>query len=142
MRTRTRARLAPIVMTGVLLGGGLAAGTATVASADVSKAAESDATAQSCYGGAQNYTAVAGRDSTSAYWPKDSFRRVSGRCGDINVKVNSDRKVVVCWKGHSCPTDWVQGKRGRWVVVDHINGRKDFYLKFRGTNNGTGQVAY
>ncbi|MGH4028183.1 hypothetical protein ACQB60_04505 [Actinomycetota bacterium Odt1-20B] len=131
-----RTRLVPFALTGVLLSGGLAAFAATSAAADAPKAS-----IQSCYGGAEKYIANS-RGGSDAYWPKDSFRRVTGHCNDINVKVNYDRKFVVCWKGHSCPTTWKQGKKGRYVVGAHINGRKDFYLKFRGTNRGTGKVAY
>ncbi|MGH4028182.1 hypothetical protein ACQB60_04500 [Actinomycetota bacterium Odt1-20B] len=130
----TRSRLAPIAMTGVLLGGGLAAATATAASAD---APQAKVAAQSCYGGAKNYK------STRDMWPSvTGYVKFSGRCGDINVKPNANVKVAVCWqRTGKCQDHWTYAKKGRWAVVaTNVRRGAGFQLIF--WNNSTGKVAY
>lgn len=122
-------------MTGVLLGGGLAAVTATAASADAPKVGIQ----QTCYGGAVNYKAPSG------YWPStdtSKYVKMSGRCADINVKVNYNRKVAVCWDTGYCQQTWTQGYKGKWVVVGKGDPQHAFRLIFSGSNDGTGKVAY
>ncbi len=134
---RIRSRMAPIALTSVMLGGGMAAATAATASADAPKAG---AQIQSCYGSAKNYKAEG--SGTTAIWPAGTaWAKTTGNCADINIKVNYNRHVKICYR-HGCG-DYQYAKAGQWKVLDdNVPNGWEFYLEFSGGNDGTGKVAY
>lgn len=135
-----RSRMAPIALTAVMLGGGMAAATAATADTG-SGSARPAAQIQSCYGSAKNYTAI-GSGST-AVWPAGTaWAKATSHCADINIKVNYNRHVKVCFRS-GCPANFQYAKKGQWkVLAQRVPNGKEFFLEFSGGNNGTGQVAY
>lgn len=104
-------------------------------------------TARACTAGAPQFTSYAGTGSNDpAYWPaRGTYATTTTRCVDINVKLNSTRRVQTCFKkgkGWSC-----NGFRtltgGRWGLAakNVLDGTK-FFLQFEGTARASGQLDY
>ncbi|MGH4028184.1 hypothetical protein ACQB60_04510 [Actinomycetota bacterium Odt1-20B] len=137
---RTHARVLPLTLTGVLLGGALAAVAAAPAGAGAG--VRPDAGVQSCYGSAQKYTAVGYPSLNTAIWPDGRWATTTSKCADINVKTNYTRNVRVCWETGAC-TGFTLAREGKWTVAaPRVPNGTRFRLYFRGANNGTGKVAY
>ncbi|MGA4840580.1 hypothetical protein [Streptomyces sp. G45] len=136
--------MVPFAMSAVLLAGGGAA--TAVGTAGAAEPTADEVSARSCYGSARNYTsAPGGPGGRNAHWPGTGrWAYATRNCADINVKVNHNRKVKVCWKRTgTCQRDWTNAKRGRWVAVaTNVRDGAGFYVQFRGVNRSTGKIAY
>lgn len=136
-----RTRLVPFAMTAVLLGGG----TAAVATAPAQAAPSGpDATIQSCYGSARNYTSAPGGSGSNAHWPgTGKYAYTTANCNDINLKVNYDRTVRTCFQKTGKCNDWKKARRGQWkLAATNVKTGTGFYIQFKGANRSTGQIAY
>ncbi|GGL73112.1 hypothetical protein GCM10010095_67380 [Streptomyces anthocyanicus] len=127
---RTRTKLTTVLASGTLAAG-LLVGGASSASAG---------TAQTCYGGADDFS------TTNKVWPAyPQWRTTSARCADVNVKATVGAYVQACFyqgagEPHKCYAKrWLS--QGVWdtAVTDVLNGKK-FYLKF--DRSTWGKVAY
>ncbi|MFH8223722.1 hypothetical protein ACH4C2_30650 [Streptomyces sp. NPDC018057] len=134
-------KIVSLAASALLLGSMALAGPAVAA-------ADSPAgTARACTAGAPQFTSYAGTGSNDpAYWPaRGTYATTTTRRVDINVKLNSTRRVQTCFKkgkGWSC-----NGFRtltgGRWGLAakNVLDGTK-FFLQFEGTARASGQLDY
>ncbi|MGN5633512.1 hypothetical protein [Streptomyces sp. AC154] len=96
----------------------------------------------SCYGSARSYTGEAGTGAgDNAHWPKrGQWTKVRGNCGDINIKTNAKRSVLVCT--HNKCHKPVVAPAGVWTVIfPNSTKNAEYYLQFEGVNASTGLIA-
>ncbi|MFK4144949.1 hypothetical protein [Streptomyces sp. NPDC004065] len=110
------------------------AGSALVITTPNAGAAPS--TAQSCYGGAVNYSTTVG------YWPTGSgYARTSSACADINVKPKKTVQVATCFKKTDTCNSWRTISGGKWgVAASKVKDGTEYFLIFS-SDSSSGQVA-
>lgn len=94
-----------------------------------------------CYESAGKFASYPGSGSSNAYYPaRGTYRSVRGYCNDINVKLESTRKVRVCTVNKCHP--WVTASKNTWTVVfkNSVWGA-GYYLQFKGTAVAYGWLA-
>ena len=130
-------------MTAVLLAGGAATATAGPAGA-AEPQTKAGVKAGSCYGSAKKYTGTPGKGKSNAHWPgTGKYAYASKKCNDINLKVDANRQVKVCFKKTGKCNGWKPAKKGKWMVAaSNVRDGAGFYIQFKGTPRSTGWIAY
>lgn len=135
---RTHVKTFATLASGLLLAGGMSAGTAAAADAGT----HGERRAAACYDVITSYSKPAGQ----SYFPYGGGDlRTTSRCADINILPNVTGDIAVCFKpstGNQYCNSYKRAVAGRWTVV--ASGVADgtrFYFAFRSTARSTGGWA-
>lgn len=110
----------------------------------------STASAATCYGGAIDYSKP---KSVGTLPHAGHYYATTSRCGDINLRSNTNRYVKVCFykyvpsKGsftlNYCQSDYTLTTAGKWTVIaTNVKDNTVFHYRFRSSARSTGQTAH
>lgn len=138
--TLRKTKIVSLAASALLLGSGMTAATAGPAAASDTPIGA----ARACTVDAPRFTSSPGTSSSDpAFWPaRGTYATTTSRCLDINLKLDSTRKVRTCFRTTGCNSwRWLSG--GSWgLAADNVYDGTQFYLQFEGTSRATGLIDY
>jgi hypothetical protein len=91
----------------------LSAAVLTSAGGVASAASEIGAAPRSCYGSGVNFA----KGNTGFYFPNAGSISTTSNCSDINLRVQQNTFVRVCFTGKNCQANYKKTTPGQWLVV-------------------------